>query len=233
MKTEIAVPGAGTLINSYNIKKDHIRKNLNKYTRKSYKLIPEIKNPNILDIGCGTGVPTIELAQISGGGVTGVDNDSLSLEILQNKINTLELNNQVRFIKDSINTMDFPEKSFDIIWAEGSVFVMGFENSIKEWYRFLKPQGFLVIHDDVKEKNKKLELVKKYGYKLIAELDLSNQIWEEEYFIPLEQLINEFKEKYPDDLELSGELNKDQMEIDQARLNPQRVSSFIVILQKF
>lgn len=232
MKTDIAVIGAGTLINSYNIKKDHIRENLNKYTRKAYKLLPEIKNPHILDIGCGTGVPTIELAQISGGDVTGVDNDPLSLEILQNKINTLELNNQVSFIEDSINTLTFTEKSFDILWAEGSVFVMGFEDSIKEWYRFLKPQGFLVIHDDDKEKNKKLKLAKKYGYKLIAELDLSNQIWEEEYFIPLEQLIKEFKEKYPDDLELIAELDKDQMEIDQARLNSQRSSSFIVILQK-
>ena len=49
----------------YRIEKDHIRENLNKYTRKAFRLLPKLKNPNIVDIGCGTGVPTIELAKIS------------------------------------------------------------------------------------------------------------------------------------------------------------------------
>ncbi len=216
----------------YRIKKDHIRENLNKYTRNAFKSLPKIENPHILDIGCGTGVPTIELAQISGGNVTGLDNDAASLDLLQNKIEFLGLTKQIKIINDSIFNMDFPEESFDIIWAEGSVFVMGFENSIKEWHHFLKSKGFLVIHDEDKKKNKKLESIKKYSFKIIAQFDLSNRVWWKEYFIPLEKLVKEFRDKYTEDLELIQELNQDQNEIDKCRLDPQRACSFVVILQK-
>jgi ubiquinone/menaquinone biosynthesis C-methylase UbiE len=218
-------------LNSYRIEKDHIRENLNKYIIKSFKLLPEIDNPRILDIGCGTGVPTIQLARISGGNVTGLDDNENSLNMLKTKIKALGLDKQVRVINDSIFTMDFPEESFNIIWAEGSVFVMGFENSIKNWRRFLKSDGFLVIHDDNKDKDKKLELIKKYGYRLIAEFELSHQVWWDEYYKPLEQLIKKFKDKHPDDQNLIIELNRDQMEIDQS-FSSVMASSLIIIIQK-
>jgi len=219
-------------LNLYRIEKDHIRENLNKYTRKAFKLLPKCKNPHILDIGCGTGVPTIELATISDGHVIGIDIDVTSLNLLQRKIKEMGLNNRVSVIKDSILTMDFPEESFDIIWSEGSIFVIGFENSIKKWRRFLKPNGFLVIHDEDKDKTKKLGLITKYGYTPIAQFELSDNLWWLEYYTPLEQLIQEFRHKYPNDSDLSNELNKDQVEIDKCKLNSTVISSFFVIMQK-
>ena len=219
-------------LNLYRIEKDYIRENLNKYTRNAFKLLPKCKNPHILDIGCGTGVPTIELATISDGHVIGIDIDVTSLNLLQRKIKETGLNNRVSVIKNSILTMDFPEESFDIIWAEGSIYVIGFENSIKKWRRFLKPNGFLVIHDENKDKNKKLGLITKYGYTLIAQFKISKNLWWREYFTPLEQLIKEFRNNYPSDSELINELNKDQIEIDKCKSNSMVISSFFVIMQK-
>ena len=219
-------------VNLYRIEKDHIRENLNKYTRKAFKLLHECKNPHILDIGCGTGVPTIELAKISGGQVIGIDIDVTSLNLLRRKIKEMGLNNRVSVIKNSILTMDFPEESFDIIWTEGSIFVIGFENSIKKWRRFLKPNGFLVIHDENKDKTKKLGLITQYGYTLIAQFELSDNLWWREYYTPLEQLIKEFRNKYPSDSELINELNKDQIELDKCKSNAIVTSSFFAILQK-
>ena len=216
----------------YRIEKGCIREDLNKYTRKAFKFLPKFKNPHILDIGCGTGVPTIELAKISDGHVIGIDIDVTSLKLLQRKTKETELNNRVSVIKDSILTMDFPQESFDIIWSEGSIFVIGFENGIKKWRRFLKPNGFLVIHDENKDKTKKLALITKYGYALIAQFEISDNLWWFEYFTPLEQLIQEFRHKYPSDSELINELNKDQIEIDKCRLNCTVISSFFVIMQK-
>jgi ubiquinone/menaquinone biosynthesis C-methylase UbiE len=219
-------------LNLYRIEKDHIRENLNKYTRKAFKLLPKCENLHILDVGCGSGVPTIELAKISNGHVIGTDIDVTSLNLLRRKIKETGLNNRVSVIKDSILTMDFPEESFDIIWAEGSIFVIGFENSIKKWHQFLKPNGFLVIHDENKDKTKKLGLITKYGYTLIAQFELSDNLWWLEYFTPLEQLVQEFRHKYPNDSELSNELNKDQVEIDKCKSNSTVTSSFFVIMQK-
>lgn len=224
-------PAVNSNIDSYKREKDRMRENMDKYNIKAFRSLPNITNPQILDVGCGTGVPTIKLAEISKGNITGVDNDTESLYILQKKIKSRGLDEKVQVIKESIYTMDFPEESFDIIWAEGSVFVMGFENSIKKWRRFLKPEGFIVIHDDNKEKNKKLKSIKKHGYRLIKQFELSHQVWWEEYYTPLEQLIKEFKHKYPDDSELINELNKDQREIYES-FSAENASSFIIIIQK-
>jgi hypothetical protein len=52
---------------------------LNAYTRKAFgqieKELPEI--PEILDIGCGKGMQTLELARLSQGAITAVDNSWL------------------------------------------------------------------------------------------------------------------------------------------------------------
>ena len=219
-------------LNLYRIEKDHIRENLNKYTRKAFKFLPKCKNPLILDIGCGTGVPIIELAKLSDGHVIGIDIDVTSLNLLQRKLKETGLNNRVSISKNSIRTMDFPEENFDIICAEGSIFVIGFKNSIKKWRRFLKPNGFLVIHDENKDKTKKLGLIKKYGYTLIAQFDLLDNLWWREYYTPLEQLIKDFRNKYPGYSGLINELNKDQIDIDKCKSNSIVTSSFFVIMQK-
>ncbi|MHA1479878.1 MAG: class I SAM-dependent methyltransferase, partial [Candidatus Thorarchaeota archaeon] len=59
------------------------RRNLLKYTRTAFQMIPSITKPLILDIGCGSGVPTIELAKLSGGQITAIDIKQTLLEILQ------------------------------------------------------------------------------------------------------------------------------------------------------
>ena len=90
----------------------------------------------------------------------------------------------------------------------------------------------MVIHDEKKDKNKKLGLITKYGYTLISQFELSDNLWWLEYYSPLEQLIQEFRHEYPNDSELINELNKDQIEIDKCKSNSIVISSFFVIIQK-
>ena len=68
------------------IDKDHFRERLNKYTRLAYQMLPRIENPHILDIGCGSGVPTIELAKLSNGEIIGIDINQSLLDNLDRKI---------------------------------------------------------------------------------------------------------------------------------------------------
>ena len=56
--------------------------------------------------------------------------------------------------------------------------------------------------------------------------------WWLEFYTPLEQLIQEFRHKYPNDSDLSNELNKDQIDIDKCKSNSMVISSFFVIMQK-
>jgi len=43
-------------------------------------LLPKYLNPHILDVGCGSGIPAMELAKLSSGHITGIDIDQPSLD---------------------------------------------------------------------------------------------------------------------------------------------------------
>lgn len=66
--------------------RDHLRERLLKYTRKAFQLLPELDKPRILDVGCGSGVPTIALAKLGKGEVVGLDMDQTLLDELNRKI---------------------------------------------------------------------------------------------------------------------------------------------------
>ena len=167
-------------IESYKADKDHLRENLSKYTRKAFQMLPHVDRPRILDIGCGRGVPTLELAHLSNGQIIGLEIDETSVNECTRKIKERDLSKRVRIMRCSIQDMDFPCETFDIIWAEGSIGIVGFEKGLREWRRFLKPNGFLVlIHWDGKKmgfpevkaysKEMVLELMKKAGFNLVRE----------------------------------------------------------------
>ena len=46
---------------------EQLRARFLKYTREVFYKLPEMDEPCILDIGCGTGIPTLELAKLCNG----------------------------------------------------------------------------------------------------------------------------------------------------------------------
>ena len=214
------------------IDRDRFRKRLLKYTRKAFKLLPEVEEPRILDVGCGSGVPTIELARLSKGIVVGVDFDQSLLDKLNGKIEREGLSNSVETRKCSMFELDFPDENFEIIWAEGAVQTIGFEEGLKQWRRLLKPNCFLVVHDEIKAVSNNLEKTRGFGYKLMNHFSLPADAWWIEYYKPLENLVKELYETYKDDFEALRMLEKVQNEIAMVKGNPEEYSSAFYILQK-
>jgi len=214
------------------IDRDRFRERLNKYTRKAFQLLPELDKPRILDVGCGSGVPTIALAKLSKGEVVGLDIDQSLLDELNRKIEVEGLSNRVKTRKCSMFEMDFPDESFDIIWAEGSISVIGFERGLKEWRRLLKPGGFLVVHTETRKMSNKLKKIPCFGYKLLSQLPLPEDAHWTEYYKSLEIRIQELRAKYKNDSETLEVLRKNQNEINMVKRNPKEFSSAFYIMQK-
>lgn len=211
---------------------DHFRKVFSKYTIKAFQKLPKLENPRILDIGCGSGVPTMELAKLSNGEIIGIDIDQDLLDRLSRKIEEEGLANRVKAIKCSLLDIKFPDNSFDIIWAEGSITTLGVEKSLRGWNRLLKPKGFLVVHDEIKHFFKKRHEVASYGYKFIEHFSLPEEAWWEEYYSPLEIRINELYKKYSNDPDALGVLNIHQTEVDIVKASPKSFQSVFCIMQK-
>jgi ubiquinone/menaquinone biosynthesis C-methylase UbiE len=214
------------------LNKDTFRANLIKYTRKAFQMLPSMENPRILDVGCGTGVPTIELAKLSNGEIIGLDIDQTSLDKLDQSIKHAGLVDRVKTINCSMLEMDFPDESFDIIWSEGVLSRISFEKALKDWQRFLKPEGFLVIHEETRFIEKDLEKVPNCGYTLLGNFKLPRDAFWIEYYQPLQKRIDELRIKYANDADALSVLNNEQREIDSYRKNPGLHSSGFYLLQK-
>ncbi|MHA1906449.1 MAG: class I SAM-dependent methyltransferase [Candidatus Thorarchaeota archaeon] len=178
---------------SYEVDRDIFRSNFLVYTRRAFNAISEIKNPSILDLGCGSGVQTIELAKISEGTITAVDINSIALDKLQKKSEEEGFSKRIRILNEIIKDLRFLDYTYDIIWSEGSVYVVGFEEALHSWKKYLKPIGYLVIHDDISSKEDKLKLIPMHGYRLVNQFDIPHETWWKEYYQPLEKHLDNMK----------------------------------------
>ncbi|MFC2013911.1 class I SAM-dependent methyltransferase [Chloroflexota bacterium] len=216
----------------YRLGKDKIRKHLLKYTRKAFRMLPQMDRPRILDIGCGSGIPTLELARLSQGEVMGIDIDQPALEKFNTKKRQAGFTDRIRAIHCPMFDMDFPDESFDIIWSEGSIYAIGFERGLREWERLLKPGGFMVIHDEQGNVKEKLEQISNCGYELLGYFLLSTETWWTEYFAPLEKWIAESRTRYTDDQSVIKEIQQAQVELDMFKKHPERNSSVCFVMKK-
>ncbi|MFC2049851.1 class I SAM-dependent methyltransferase [Chloroflexota bacterium] len=212
--------------------KDRIRKRLLKYTRKAFRMLPQLDKPRILDIGCGSGMPTMELARLSNGEVVGLDIDQDALDMLRGSIERAGLSDRVKVINRSLLDMEFPEESFDIIWSEGSIFVIGFEKGLREWKRLLKPDGFMMVHDERGNIEEKLEQISSCGYELVGYFELDTDTWWTEYFALLEKLVFEARVKYAGDTGVLEALHDAQRELDMFKEDPERNSSVCFVMKR-
>jgi len=214
------------------LREDDLREGLNKYTRKAFRMLPRLVKPRILDIGCGSGVLTIELARLSDGQIIGLDIDQSLLDKLDKKIEEEGLTSRVKTVKCSMFEMDFADESFDVIWAEGSISRIGFERGLKGWRRLLKPKGFLVVHDEIKNITEKLKVVPSCGYTLLGYFPLREDVWWIEYYGPLEKRVQELSAKYAEHPEILRVLDKKRNEIEIVKKNPRNYASVFFVMRR-
>jgi ubiquinone/menaquinone biosynthesis C-methylase UbiE len=194
-----------------------------------------MNNPRILDIGCGQGEPTLELARLSKGEIIGMDTNQGDLDELTRKIEKSGLSDRVHVVNGSMLDIKLPDESFDVIWSEGSIQFIGFEKGLEEWRRLLKPSGFLVIHEmtwlrpdppgeivdrwqsvypGIRTAAEYIEKIPIYGYKNVGHFPLPEDYWWHEYYGPLEKKIQALREKYSQDQEVQKTLDREQHEVD-------------------
>jgi SAM-dependent methyltransferase len=103
--------------------------------------------PRILDVGCGPGAQSLLLAQQTGGWLTALDNHPPFLDQLYKRAVAASLDGKIERCLGSMSDMTFPPQSFDLIWSEGAIYIMGSEKGLKDWRRLLKPRGYMAVSE--------------------------------------------------------------------------------------
>ncbi|ADI73806.1 Methyltransferase type 11 [Methanohalobium evestigatum Z-7303] len=110
-------------------------------------------NPDylVLDVGCGGGKAIQILADFCPyGKVHGIDYSEEMVSMAQEVNNELVKNNHVEIKYGTVSSIPYSDNTFDLVTAfETYYFWPDLENDLKEIYRVLKPEGVLLIVNEV------------------------------------------------------------------------------------
>jgi SAM-dependent methyltransferase len=192
-------------------------------------------NPSILDVGCGAGLQTIEIARLSDGYVTALDSYQIFLDLLNQRVRAADLSRKVRIQQGSMFELPYGPATFDVIWSEGAIYIIGLEKGLQTWRPFLKQGGYLVashiswLASDVPEEPRRfweedypaittvtenIDTFERAGYTINGHLELPESAWWDDYYLPIEQRLIDLRNKYQDSAAVKASVENMQREID-------------------
>ncbi|WP_295898705.1 methyltransferase domain-containing protein [uncultured Vibrio sp.] len=187
-------------------------------TLKAYAHLPT-KPSTLLEIGCGNGISTTILANQGDAVVTAVDNEESALERLTATLQSQGLTDRVKPVCASMTDLPFDNESFDVIWAEGSAYIMGVTKALAEWKPLLTNKGVLAVSDlvwltdqpseeasqfwageypDMQSIDTRLQQIESAGYEVIEHFSLSHDASWGNYWGPLKERLEQVKDELSD-----------------------------------
>jgi len=175
------------------------------------------KISRVADLGCGTGGQTMIIALNISGDIIGVDICHDFINVFNDNAKKLNLGDRVHGIEGSILELPFQKEEFDLIWSEGVIDAIGFENGVTYWNAFLKNSGYIAVTSPSWLTNERPDEIEKFwsaaiqgigtvadnilimqkaGYEFVASFVLPEKCWIENYFIPREVAEKAILEKY-------------------------------------
>jgi ubiquinone/menaquinone biosynthesis C-methylase UbiE len=230
-------------------------------TRKALSLLKTLpSNPLILDIGCGPGMQTLDLARSTSGKIVAVDNHQPFLDQLQKRAQAEGLAERISVVNQSMFELQFPEKSFDLLWSEGAIYIIGFEQGLRTWRQLLrspdpvsgKPGGCAAVteiswlkpnppeevhsywmaeYPGMRSIDENLQSIRSAGYREISHFTLPPSSWWTDYYNPIEARLPMLREKYHGNTEANNWLDATQKECDIYRRYSDRYGYVFYVMQ--
>lgn len=192
-------------------------------------------SPSILDVGCGGGAQTLVLAAQTPGTVLAVDSYPPFVEELRARVAASGLSDRVTARVGDMKALGLPPASFDLVWCEGAIFVLGFEQGLRTLRPLLRGHGVVVLSEaawlrpvdevpaDVRafwveaypaitDVQGNLALARRAGFDPLAHFTLPAEGWAA-YVDPLERRVDEVLAAHPGDPDAEAAARRERREI--------------------
>ena len=113
-------------------------------TAQAIALLPPLPpSANIYDLGCGPGHSTLMLAEALQLKVVAVDLEETFLLELKINASQRSLSELIVTRQEDMAQLSAAPQSIDLIWAEGSIYCIGFDNGLLNWQPLLTDGGII------------------------------------------------------------------------------------------
>jgi SAM-dependent methyltransferase len=178
---------------------------------------------------------TLALATETHRPVVAIDTHRPFLRRLKQSAEAAGLRERIALVNGSMLSLPFAEGSFDVIWSEGAIYIAGFERGLREWHRFLRPRGYVVVSElswlqtvrpveavsfwqigypGMHAVEENLEIVRAAGFREIGHFALPESGWWQHYYTPLELRLASLRDRYQDDAAANNQLDHVARQID-------------------
>ncbi len=178
-----------------------------------------VEKPRVLDVGCGPGKQTLTLAGLSGGKIFALDLFPSMLKRVEKAARAAGLAERISPVQMDMRALGFKDQSFDVIWSEGAIYIMGFEVGLETFRRYLKRGGYIAVSEPVwltpdppaaalkfweeypaiDTVSQKLERIRGLGFEAVGHFVLPPSSWTEEYYTPLDGKVKSLETVWQDD----------------------------------
>jgi SAM-dependent methyltransferase len=101
--------------------------------------------PRVLDLGSGSGRQTLVLARELGVPIIAVDSHAPFLAELEAEAERQGLRHLVRTRCADFRHLEDAPGSYDLLWSEGAIYLLGWAEGLEQWRPLLAPGGWMAV----------------------------------------------------------------------------------------
>ena len=190
-------------------------------TRRAMSMIEGMDQARkIADLGCGCGSQTLQLALNSKAQVKALDLFPLFIDKTMERCRMAGVAHRVEGIVGDMGNLPFGPESLDVIWSEGAIYNIGFENGLRSWRPMLKDGGYIAVTDATWLTDRRpaevetfwhdaypgitdiagnIAAIQRCGYTPVAAFVLPDKCWTTNFYEPQRHAQDIFLSRYGDD----------------------------------
>jgi len=176
--------------------------------------------PRVLDLACGPGAGSSNLASLTGGRVTALDLHAPFVAQQAAAARAAGLSHRLDPVCADMRAAPLAAGVFDLVWSEGALYSIGFRQGLDVCRRLARPGGVVAVSEavwtaplpprevaqwwtaayaDIASIDEKADAVRDAGFHIFGHFTLPREAWWDNLYMPIRERLDGLRQAWADD----------------------------------